>query len=140
MRFVGLDYGRKRIGVAVSDSQGRVALPVQSFVRSKDQKGDIRKLANLIKDYEPAKIIAGNPVGLSGFAGASTQAVQQFLSELSREVEVEIVLHDERFSTSEASKRLREANMSAKAQRSVIDASAAAVILQSWLDSRLAKP
>lgn len=136
MRFVGIDYGQKRIGIAVSDSQGRVALPVQSFVRTKDRKGDIRRLASLIKEYEPAKIIVGLPVGLSGRPGPSAEAVKRFVSELSAEVAVEVLLQDERFSTVEASRRLREANMSEKAQRSVIDAAAAAIILQTWLEGR----
>ena len=136
VRFVGIDYGQKRIGVAVSDSQGRLALPVQSFVRTKDRKGDIRRLASLIKEYEPQKIVVGLPVGLSGRSGPSAEAVKRFVSELSGEVAVEIVLQDERFSTAEASRRLREANMSEKAQRSVIDAAAAAIILQTWLEGR----
>ncbi|MDA8271205.1 MAG: Holliday junction resolvase RuvX [Actinomycetota bacterium] len=134
VRFVGIDYGQKRIGIAVSDSQGRLALPVLSFVRTKDHKGDIRRLASLIKEYEPQKIIVGLPVGLSGRSGPSAETVKRFVSELSVEVGVEIVLQDERFSTAEASRRLREANMSEKAQRSVVDASAAAIILQTWLE------
>lgn len=137
MRFVGLDYGQKRIGIAVCDSDGRIALPVQSFTRTKDLKGDIRRLGNLIKEYEPGKVIVGYPIGLSGKSGSSAESVRRFLAELSQEVKVEILLHDERFSTTEASQRLREANLSAKAQRAVIDASAAAVILQSWLDGRV---
>ena len=136
VRFVGIDYGQKRIGVAVSDSQGRLALPVRSFVRSKDRKGDIRRLASLINEYDPQKVVVGLPVGLSGRSGPSVEAVKRFVSELSGEVAVEIVLQDERFSTAEASRRLREANMSEKAQRNVIDAAAAAIILQTWLEGR----
>jgi len=134
VRVVGLDYGKKRIGIAVSDSQGRMALPVQSFVRTKDLKGDMYRLADLIKEYEPARVVVGNPVGLSGRSGPSADAVRKFVSELSGEIGVEIVLQDERFSTVEASRRLREANMSEKAQRLVIDAAAATVILQDYLD------
>lgn len=136
MRFVGLDYGHKRIGIAVSDSLGRVALPVQSFNRTKDVQGDIRRLVTLIKEYEPALLVVGNPIGLSGQSGGSADAVKHFLTELSDKLDVEVVLQDERFTTQEASRLLREANLSAKAQRSVIDASAAAVILQAFLDRK----
>ena len=90
----------------------------------------------LINEYEPAKVVVGNPVALSGWSGPSADAVRRFVSDLSLEVDVEIVLQDERFSTVEASRRLREANMSEKAQRQVIDAAAAAVILQQYLDGR----
>lgn len=139
MRFVGLDYGQKRIGIAVSDSQGRVALPVQSFTRTKDIQGDVRRLASLIKEYEPALLVVGNPVGLSGQLGCSANAVQNFLTELGNKLDIEIVLQDERFTTQEAARLLREANLSAKAQRAVIDASAAAVILQAFLDRKVGK-
>ncbi len=138
MRLVGLDYGQKRIGIAVSDSEGRMALPVESFKRTKDLKRDMRRLAKLIEEYEPAKVVVGNPVALSGWSGPSADAVRRFISDLSLEVDAEIVLQDERFSTMEASRRLREANVSAKAQRQVIDATAAAVILQQYLDGRQA--
>ncbi len=137
MRYVGLDYGEKRIGIAVSDSKGLLALPVQSFVRTKDRKRDLRRIAELVNEYEPSKIIVGMPLGLSGDAGSSAEAVRRFVLELSKEVGVDILMHDERLSTVEASRRLKEANLSSKAQRSVIDASAAAIILQSWLDGRL---
>ncbi len=137
MRFVGLDYGQKRIGIAVSDSDGLLALPVTSFVRTKDRSGDIRRLAALIQEYEPALIIVGLPRRLSGELGPSANAVKRFVTDLSKEIEVEILFQDERFTTVEASKRLREATLSGKAQRSVIDASAAAIMLQSWLDGRM---
>lgn len=137
MRFIGLDYGQKRIGLAVSDSEGRLAVPVQSFTRSKDLAGDVRRLGDIINEYEPALVVVGNPVGLSGVSGQSAKAVRQFIFELGRKLEVEIVLQDERFSTHEASKKLSDAKLSAKAQRSVIDASAAAIILQAWLDRRV---
>lgn len=138
MRFVGLDYGKKRIGVAVSDSKGVIALPVRTFLMTKDRRGDIRRLADLIREYEPEKVIVGMPVGLSGDYGPSSDSVRKFIKELVLEIDIEVVLQDERFSTMEASRRLREANMPEKAQRSVIDASAAAVILQAWLDGRSA--
>lgn len=136
MRYVGLDYGAKRIGIAISDSNGRMAVPVSSFVRSKDVQGDIRRLAHLINEYEPAKLVVGKPVNLSGKSGVSVDSASDFIDKLTRHLEVEVVFHDERFTTQEASRLLREANLNSKAQRSVIDASAAAIILQSFLDLR----
>lgn len=137
MRFVGLDYGKKRIGISVSDSEGRLALPVCSFERTKDLPGDLRRLSRIINEYEPAALIVGMPIGLSGKTGSSSDAVEQFLTELLKLVHVEVYFQDERFSTQEASRLLQEAKFSAKEQRSIIDASAAAIILQAWLDGRV---
>lgn len=137
MRYVGLDYGAKRIGIAVSDSNGRLAIPVTSFVRSKDDVGDIRRLAILILEYEPGALVVGKPVKLTGRSGPSVDSVMDFVEKLARNLDdVKVVFYDERFTTQEASRLLRQANMNSKAQRSVIDASAAAVILQSYLDSK----
>lgn len=137
MRYVGLDYGEKRIGISVSDSAGRVAVPSASFTRSRDLAQDLRRLASMIREFEPDLLVVGYPVSLSGQPGSSVQAMKTFVGQLKKLVEIEVVFHDERFTTSEASRLLRGANMSAKAQRSVIDASAAAVMLQSYLDKRV---
>lgn len=137
MRYVGLDYGQRRIGISVSDSAGRIAVPSASFARSKDLAQDLRRLASMIREFEPDLLVVGYPVSLSGQPGPSVQAMKTFIGQLKKLLEIDVVFHDERFTTSEASRLLSGVNMSAKAQRSVIDASAAAVMLQSYLDKRV---
>lgn len=137
MRYVGLDYGQRRIGISVSDSAGRIAVPSASFARSNDLAQDLRRLASMIREFEPDLVVVGYPVSLSGQPGSSVQAMKTFVGQLTKLLEIDVVFHDERFTTAEASRLLRQANMSAKAQRSVIDASAAAVMLQSYLDKRV---
>ena len=137
MRYVGLDYGQRRIGISVSDSAGRIAVPSASFARSNDLAQDLRRLASMIREFEPDLVVVGYPVSLSGHPGSSVQAMKSFVGQLTKLLEIDVVFHDERFTTAEASRLLRQANMSAKAQRSVIDASAAAVMLQSYLDKRV---
>lgn len=140
MRYVGIDYGQKRIGIAVSDSKGRIATPADVFVRSKDLESDMVRLRRALEEWEPAAVVVGLPIGLNGESGPSADKVRTFAQQLHRQVGVEVILHDERMSTHQASRQLREANLSEKAQRAVIDAAAAAVILQSWLDGRNIDP
>ncbi|MCL5077193.1 MAG: Holliday junction resolvase RuvX [Actinobacteria bacterium] len=137
MRYVGLDYGQRRIGISVSDSAGRIAVPSASFTRSNDLAQDLRRLASAIREFEPDLVVVGYPVSLSGQPGSSVQAMKTFVGQLKKLLEIDVIFHDERFTTAEASRLLRQANMSAKAQRSVVDASAAAVMLQSYLDKRV---
>lgn len=121
----------------MSDSAGRIAVPSASFARSNDLAQDLRRLASMIREFEPDLVVVGYPVSLSGLPGSSVQAMKTFVGQLTKLLEIDVVFHDERFTTAEASRLLRQANMSAKAQRSVIDASAAAVMLQSYLDKRV---
>jgi putative Holliday junction resolvase len=121
----------------VSDSAGRIAVPSASFTRSNDLAQDLRRLASAIREFEPDLVVVGYPVSLSGQPGSSVQAMKTFVGQLKKLLEIDVIFHDERFTTAEASRLLRQANMSAKAQRSVVDASAAAVMLQSYLDKRV---
>ena len=135
MKVVGLDIGNKRIGIAVSDSAGRVAVPSRTFFRAGDLERDIRRLAEVILEYEPVAVIAGVPVSLSGEIGPQAVVVLSELKILSERIGLEIRTQDERLTTKAATAALRAAGKTSKQQRSIVDAISAAIILQDWLDS-----
>jgi putative Holliday junction resolvase len=131
---LGLDLGDARIGVAISDPDRRVAVSVGT-VHVGRPPGELLAIAGLVREHAATLIVIGEPLSLDGTRGARAAHAAAFAQALRAAVEVPVVLHDERLSTVEAARGLRQAGMSAKQQRAVIDASAARVILQSWLDA-----
>lgn len=135
-RAVGLDLGDRRIGVSLSDTEGTVALPYDVVERTGDTPGDHRRLAALVDEAEADVVVVGLPLSLDGSEGPAVRKVRAEVELLSTVFDVPIVTWDERLSTVEASRSLRAAGVSARAQRAVIDKVAASVILQGWLDHR----
>jgi len=134
-RILGLDYGTKRIGVAVSDALGLLAHPLTT-VQRQNRSSDMEAIRLLIQQEECGRIVIGLPLRTDGTEGPECQAVRRFAQSLGRVIEgVEIVLCDERYSTFYASDRLLETSRTRKKRRAKIDQSAAAVILQSYLDA-----
>jgi putative holliday junction resolvase len=137
MRTLGLDVGERRIGIAVSDPEARIALPVGAHERRGGD--DASALLALARREDAGRIVVGLPLSLDGTHGPQAEVASQFAERLRAGGEVEIVLWDERLSSREADHHLRAAGQrgkrgkEAKAQR---DAIAASIILQSYLDSR----
>jgi putative Holliday junction resolvase len=130
-RRIAFDYGDVRIGVAVCDPDGILATPLATL-QSKDPQ--IKKqIADLIDEYEPAKIYVGQPKLLSGEDGSAVAKVLVFTEMLTSNFDIPVVLVDERLSTVSAAKQLRESGVNAKDARSVIDAAAAVAILEQGL-------
>jgi putative Holliday junction resolvase len=130
-RRIAFDYGDVRIGVAVCDPDGILATPLATL-QSKDPQ--IKKqIADLIDEYEPAKIYVGQPKLLSGEDGSAVAKVLVFTEMLTSYFDIPVVLVDERLSTVSAAKQLRESGVKAKEARSVIDAAAAVAILEQGL-------
>ena len=130
-RRIAFDYGDVRIGVAVCDPDGILATPLATL-QSKDPQ--IKKqIADLIDEYEPAKIYVGQPKVLSGEDGSAVAKVLVFTEMLTSNFDIPVVLVDERLSTVSAAKQLRESGVNAKDARSVIDAAAAVAILEQGL-------
>jgi len=130
-RRIAFDYGDVRIGVAVCDPDGILATPLATL-QSKDPQ--IKKqIADLIDEYEPAKIYVGQPKLLSGEDGSAVAKVLVFTEMLTSNFDVPVVLVDERLSTVSVAKQLRESGVKAKEARSVIDAAAAVAILEQGL-------
>ena len=132
---LGVDVGTVRVGVARSDAEGLMAVPVETFAR----ESALASIATLVDDLEPLEVIVGLPLGLSGKSTASTEDAQHFAERLAEKLSVPVRMIDERLSTVQAQASFREAGRSTKSQRGVIDQAAAVILLQHALDSERAQ-
>ena len=133
-RFLGLDLGAKRIGVAVSDELGLTAQPVLTLERRRNTREDMRSLARLARRFSVVGIVVGNPLRLSGESSGRTEKTQVFARALGELTGLPIHLWDERLTTREAHQILYEAGRQRQEHRQVVDQVAATLILQSFLD------
>ena len=133
-RILGLDVGDRRVGVAVSDELGITAQPVLTLTR-KNRRHDMGSLSRLVRRYACAQVVVGNPLYMSGDVSPQALKAQALAQALQQETGVEVVLWDERLSTTEAHRHLDAAGHGGN-RRGVIDQVAAVLILQSFLDSR----
>lgn|SRR5512136_47544 len=137
MRFLGLDLGRATIGLALADEVLRTARPLRTLRRSGEAE-DLAALRAVVAEYEVERAVLGLPLNMDGSEGPSARMSRAFAARLEGALGIPVELFDERLSTFEAESRLRELGFSARAQRDKVDAEAAAVILQGWLDRRKA--
>jgi putative Holliday junction resolvase len=133
MRYLGIDVGRARIGVAIADELLRTARPLRVVERRGDAP-DLAVIAGVAAEYEVTQAVVGLPLNMDGTEGPSADFARRFAAKLADALHVPVVFQDERLSTFEAATRLRDRGISAKEGRQLIDAEAAAVILQDWLD------
>lgn len=133
-RILALDYGTKRIGVALSDELGWTAQPLETFERRTLDR-DIAHIASLVKSHEVGKVVLGLPLQLDGRQGRAVQAMREFATKLEQSVPVPIVLWDERMTTKAAEDFLIAADVSRKKRKGTVDRVAAAMLLQSYLTS-----
>lgn len=127
--------GDARIGVAVSDPTGLIATPGQAIVRS-DIASDIGAILATAQAADAVRIIVGLPLTLEGRAGAQARSVKEFCRALRAKTDLPVETYDERLSTVEATRGLRAAGVKASRDRGRLDSASAAVILQSYLESR----
>ena len=138
-RRLGVDVGTVRIGVAVSDPDGILATPVETVPRDRRSDKHLRRLARLIDEHQAVEVVVGLPRTLADRAASSARDAVELADSLAdRIAPVPVRLADERFTTVTAQRSLREAGISSKGQRSMIDQVAAVGILQNWLDQRRA--
>jgi len=135
VRFLGLDIGEARVGVAVSDATGTVASPL-AVLDARALETDVGPLVRLVEDYEAEMLVVGVPVTLAGDEGPQAKEVRERADRLGGAAGLPVVYWDERLSSTEARRLMREAGMSDRDQRGAVDKVAAALILQGWLDSR----
>ena len=135
-RFLALDIGTKRIGVAVSDELGLTAQPVMTLEVRRNPRDDLRSIARLARKFAVAGIVVGNPLHLSGEASSRSQKTQAFAAELGTLTGLPIHLWDERLTSHEAHQILYQAGRSLQEHRDVVDQVAATLILQSFLQHR----
>ena len=134
-RILGIDYGSRRIGIAVSDPLRIIAKGVSVVENS---PGAVKQIREIAREYDVEKIIVGMPYTLKGEKGRSAADVESFIEQLKTVIVEEIIVWDERFSSQSAHETLLTMGVRKKARRSKerIDEMAAAIILQGYLDSR----
>jgi putative Holliday junction resolvase len=131
-RVLGLDLGDVRIGVAISDPERRLAVPLGTVHTGAPT--DLMAIAQLVEENDVTLVVVGYPLLLSGGAGPRARQAEEFAGALRTSLPVPVVLHDERLSTVEAERALREAGARGRERRRAVDRSAATVVLQSYLD------
>lgn len=135
MRILGIDYGNKRVGIAVSDSLGWTAQPLATLKMHGHQEL-LKEIKEYIEKYKLKKIVVGMPYNLDGSRGKRAEITQAFINFLEKNLELPIIVQDERLTTSQAENILLEADVSRQGRKKVIDKLAAALILQSYLDQQ----
>jgi putative Holliday junction resolvase len=132
-RILGLDVGSRTIGVAVSDPLGITAQGLET-IRRQNKRMDFERLEKVIQKYEVAEIVIGYPLRLSGAEGTQAEKMQIFAQDVQKRFHLPVHLWDERLTSAEASRVLRDSEMSIKRRGEVVDRLAAVLILQSWMD------
>ena len=133
-RVLGLDLGQSRIGVAISDPEGRVAVPLGTIRTGAPQ--DVKAISAVVRENGVALVVVGLPLAMSGHRGEAADHAEKFAAALEGVLAVPIVFQDERLTTVQAERALSDAGMKGRRRREVVDQSAAAIILQSYLDGR----
>jgi putative holliday junction resolvase len=134
-RVLGLDVGSKRIGVAVSDALGVTAQGLPTLHRQ-NKRLDFEALRKVIGEYDVSEIVVGFPLRMSGERGVQAEKMQGFADELRERFGLPVHLWDERLTSAEANRLLRETEMSIRRRGQVVDQMAAVLILQSWMEAR----
>ncbi len=133
-RFLGIDPGDARVGVAVSDDLGMLAHPLETItVRTTPP---LQRIAALVAERDVVAVVVGVPRNMDGSFGPAAEKSKKFIEALRALVSCRVIPWDERLTTVSAERALREAGRNAKSQRKVVDQAAAQIILQSWLDSQ----
>jgi putative holliday junction resolvase len=138
MRILALDVGERRVGMAVSDLTGALARPLQALMR-RSREEDFAAIAAVVAEHDVGLIVVGQPLSLDGGIGPQARQIARYAEALAERLSVQIVMWDERFTTMEAEEILRQRRSEKKRRQArtsgELDAIAAAVILQSYLDS-----
>jgi len=135
-RYLGLDVGVRRIGIAVSDELGLTAQPVMTLETRRNPREDLRSIARLARRHAVAGLVVGNPLHISGEVSSRAVKVQAFAAELGTITGLPVYLWDERLTTREAHQVLYEAGHARQQHKPIVDQVAATLILQSFLDER----
>jgi putative Holliday junction resolvase len=132
-RSMGLDIGDKKIGVSLSDPSRTLASPLTTIIRNSDEQA-IDEIIKLVIKHNVEQIVVGLPYSLNGDIGKQARKVLEFKDKISQSIVAEIIMQDERLSSVSANQKLREAGKKGSKLKSEMDAAAATIILQSYLD------
>ena len=134
-RVLGLDVGARRIGVAISDPLGITAQGLETLHR-KNKKYDLQFLNRIIREYDVQEIVVGLPLRMSGAEGIQAGKIQEFAEDLRKRFKIPVHLWDERLTSAEANRLLRETDLSIEKRGKAVDRMAAILILQGWMENR----
>jgi putative Holliday junction resolvase len=137
-RILALDVGSRRIGVAVSDPLGITAQGLDTIHRQ-NKRRDWEALRQVIEKYDVAEIVVGLPLRLTGAEGTQSEKMRLFADDLKKHFGLPVNLWDERWTSVEANRLLRETNLSIEKRGKAVDRMAAILILQSWLEARASR-
>lgn len=132
---MALDIGDARVGVAISDPAGRVASPV-AVLPAAEVLQDAKPWRRVLEDWEPELLLCGLPRTLSGEEGPQAQKIRAQAAAIAKAADLPLEMADERLSSAEAKRSLRESGLSEKQMRGKVDMIAASIFLQAWLDER----
>ena len=134
-RILGLDVGARRIGVAVSDPLGITAQGLDTLQR-KNKRHDFAQLESVIREYDVKEVVVGLPLRMSGAEGIQAEKMQAFAADLRKRFGLPVHLWDERLTSAEANRLLRETELSIEKRGKAVDRMAAVLILQGWMEGR----
>lgn len=134
-RILAIDFGLVRMGLAISDALGLTAQGLTTLVRT-NKEADFRYLDAVAAEYAVARVIVGHPIGAAGEETEMSRRVVRFAEELQHRLALPVDLWDERMTSLEADRSLRESNMGGRKRRQARDRVAAQILLQSYLDRR----
>lgn len=134
-RILGLDVGSRRIGVAVSDPLGITAQGLETLER-RNKRHDFEQLRQVIREYQVKEIVVGLPLRMSGAEGTQSEKMRAFAEELQKKFGLPVHLWDERLTSAEANRFLRETELSIEKRGKAVDRMAAILILQGWMEQR----
>ncbi len=137
-RILAIDYGRKRIGLAISDELGITARPLTTIHRV-NRREDLRRLREICRNHSVALIIVGHPLHMSGEAGQMAAEAAGFAKKLEKEIAVEVELVDERLTSWEARQTIAQTNSASRRKRGSLDDVAAAILLRDYLGQRVGR-
>ncbi|MGH9685042.1 MAG: Holliday junction resolvase RuvX [Candidatus Acidiferrales bacterium] len=133
MRILAIDYGRKRVGLALSDELGFTAQPFATLERT-NRRNDLRRLREICRQHGVTRILVGHPLHMSGETGEMAQEAARFAARLTKDLGIEVELADERLTTWEAGRTMAETK--SRRRRGQLDDVAAAILLREYLDRK----
>src|SRR5689334_12686916 len=133
MTIAAIDYGKRRLGIAATDCSNTLVYPA-GVIQRRSLRRDLAASSARLRELEASRVIVGLPLNMDGSAGGAARAAEQFAQRLRDTTGLEVELHDERLTTFEAEERLKTASKRAR-RRAGVDAVAAMVILERWLEA-----
>ena len=133
MRYLGIDYGQKRTGLAICDEKELIASPIAVITGQNDL---VRRIADFAEREQVGAVVVGLPLNMDGTEGKAAKVARKFGAKLADALGIQVLFHDERLSSFDAQQKLIETDFSRKKKKKRIDAIAAASILQSFLDQK----